>query len=1100
MQLRFLLRSLWHYRKSHLGVVAGTMVGATVLLGALLAGDSVSGALKRIAELRVGKTEYVLTVGDRFVSESLATSIESNIELGAAPILMLRASASRSELKLLAPQVQAMGVDDRFWDFAPTPTSPPDFEGRNTVAVNHRLAERLELNTGDSFVLRIEKPGLLSRDAPMSGSKENVIGIRVTVSAVIKDDQFGRFGLEANQISPFTLFAPIEWIQEQIEHPDRANLILLKRSANGNGPSDSNEVFSRVDPLLTLADYGLSLVDVPLADSTEIRSERVFLDEAMVAAIQKRIPDAEPVITYLANTLRANGRDTPYSMVTAVGPNAAPFLGQALDPDEAVITQWLADDLEAAVGDSLDISYYVVDQSSLLVEETSSFTIRSIVPHSGLVADSLWMPDFPGVAGAEDSSDWDAGMPLDLDRIRDKDEAYWDDFKGAPKAFISLAAGEAQWSNRWGAYTGLRVPKASMSPIELSEEIRSVLDPRMLGMQTVSLRESAMESANSPVDIGGLFIGMSFFLIVASLSLVGMLFSFSMQQVNRENALLSSLGIGDRKIYRWRFVGALLIVVAGSLVAVPLAYGYTSGVLRFLETIWSENATGSLFGISSSPATIVLGILANVTLAMASIWFVLRKQSKVQASFRLQQGSEEGGGGQTGNGRWSLKIGAAGLAGGLTLLGLSFLGKLPLQIGYFLVGFCLLVGGLGICAFRLRFARGIGGERLDLAKLGRLNNGRRPMRSLTVVGTLACGVFLVVSVAAFRKEKDTSGNDPKNGYGGYTYWAETSIPLSDPSDYSGPENLFGLEGDNAITPIRIGQGDDASCFNLNQTANPRLLALDSATLAERGAFTFHSIRGGLDAEKGWELLKEASDDSVVPAFVDSATLQWALKRKLGDRLVYLDDTGNRFEIELIGAISDTVFQGSLILDENVFLEKYPQHEGYELFLLDSWDGDIEAKRARIESVLSSWGAQVEIASDRLQSFHEVENTYIAIFHVLGGLGVILGSAGLGVVVARNLSERRHEFALMDAIGIPNRIRRKVVFGELKSLIGWGMGIGICAAIVSIVPSMSHLGVAAPILNVSILVLAILINAGFWSFLGYRRNIPAITDLQRDFES
>ena len=89
---------------------------------------------------------------------------------------------------------------------------------------------------------------------------------------------------------------------------------------------------------------------------------------------------------------------------------------------------------------------------------------------------------------------------------------------------------------------------------------------------------------------------------------------------------------------------------------------------------------------------------------------------------------------------------------------------------------------------------------------------------------------------------------------------------------------------------------------------------------------------------------------------------------------------------------------------------------------------------------------------------------------------------------------------MDAIGIPNRVRKKMVFSELKSLICWGMGIGICAAIVSIVPSMSHLGVAAPVLNVSILVVAILINAGFWSFLGYSRNVPALADLQRDFES
>lgn len=1100
MQIRFLLRSLWYFRKSHLGVVAGTMVGATVLLGALLAGDSVSGALMRLAQLRIGKTEYVVTVGDRFVSEALAESIVSNTEMDAASLLMLRGSASRSELQLSAPQVQMLGVSERFWEFAPTPTIPPEFNSRNAVAVNQRLAERLQLDEGDSFVIRVEKPGLLSRDAPLSGSKDNVVGVRVTVAKIVSDDQFGRFGLEANQISPFSIFAPINWIQEQIEHPGRANLVLLKNKSIEGERLDSNQVLSRVEPLMALSDYGLSLVEIPLADSTEIRSERVFLDEAIVAAVKKKVPEAEPVITYLANTLRTNGRETPYSMVTAVGPKAAPFLGDTLGPKEAVITQWLASDLGARVGGELEIAYFVVDLSGGLVEETSSFTIRSIIPHAGLAADSLWMPDFPGVAGAEDSSDWDAGMPLDLERIRDKDEAYWDDYKGAPKAFISVAAGESQWANRWGVYTGLRVPKSALNATDLEQAIRSVLDPRMLGAQAVSLKESALESANSPVDIGGLFIGMSFFLIIASLSLVGMLFSFSMQQVNRENALLSSLGISDKRIHRWRFLEAFLVVLLGSILALPLALGYTSGVLGFLETIWSENSTESLFTVTGNLSTIVAGLLGNVLLAMAAIWFVLRKQSKIQASFRLQMGSEENAGDRTSKGRWSLRIASAGLAGAVALLGLSVLGKLPVQIGYFLVGFCMLVGGLGFCAFRFNYARAIGGDLLNLAKLSRLNNGRRPMRSLTVVGTLACGVFLVVSVAAFRKEKDASGDDPKNGYGGFTYWAETSIPLSDPNDYSGRDNLFGLEKSEAIVPIRIGQGDDASCFNLNQTANPRLLALDSGTFSRRGAFTFHSIRDGLDSDKGWDLLNETSDGSVVPAFIDSATLQWALKRKLGDRLIYIDDGGQSFEIELIGAISDTVFQGSLIVGEDAFLEKFPQHEGYRLFLLDAWDDDLEKNRARIESVLSSWGGQVEIASNRLQSFHEVENTYIAIFHVLGGLGVILGSAGLGVVVARNLSERRHEFALMDAVGIPSQIRRMIVFRELRSLIGWGMGIGIGAAIVSIIPSMNHLGVAAPVFNVSILVVAILINAGLWSILGYRRNVPAIADLQRDFES
>ena len=38
---RYLLRSVVHHRHAHVGTFAGAVLGATVLLGALFAGDSV---------------------------------------------------------------------------------------------------------------------------------------------------------------------------------------------------------------------------------------------------------------------------------------------------------------------------------------------------------------------------------------------------------------------------------------------------------------------------------------------------------------------------------------------------------------------------------------------------------------------------------------------------------------------------------------------------------------------------------------------------------------------------------------------------------------------------------------------------------------------------------------------------------------------------------------------------------------------------------------------------------------------------------------------------------------------------------------------------
>ena len=68
------------------------------------------------------------------------------------------------------------------------------------------------------------------------------------------------------------------------------------------------------------------------------------------------------------------------------------------------------------------------------------------------------------------------------------------------------------------------------------------------------LREDAKSGVESPVDFGQLFVAFSFFVIAAALALTGMLFSFSMQQRNRQAGLLMALGYSTRKV-RLLFLG-----------------------------------------------------------------------------------------------------------------------------------------------------------------------------------------------------------------------------------------------------------------------------------------------------------------------------------------------------------------------------------------------------------------------------------------------------------------------------------------------------------------------------------------------------------------
>ena len=60
----------------------------------------------------------------------------------------------------------------------------------------------------------------------------------------------------------------------------------------------------------------------------------------------------------------------------------------------------------------------------------------------GMAADPSLMPAFPGLADTENCRDWEPGIPIEVDRIRDIDEEYWDEHRGTPKAFVELGTGQ----------------------------------------------------------------------------------------------------------------------------------------------------------------------------------------------------------------------------------------------------------------------------------------------------------------------------------------------------------------------------------------------------------------------------------------------------------------------------------------------------------------------------------------------------------------------------------------------------------------------------------------------------------------------------------
>ena len=1057
--LRYVLRSVVHYRAAYLGVLAGAVLGATVLLGALFAGDSVAASLRRIAEQRIGRATHVVASGDRFFRQALADDLAAAARVHAAPVLLARGTTTHASTRASTNEVQLVGVTPAFWSFAPDPaTRPPSLvAAKSEIAVNDTLARRLRLSIGDTVVVRLAKPGVLAGNAPIAGAEAKLETLRCTVATIVGDAAFGRFNLAATQVAAPSVFLPIDLLQEAFKRPGRANLILLETTASLPLPSLQLQL-SRV---LRLLDYGLTLNWREQPAAFELASERIFLDPEITAAVTRTLPSAQPAITYLVNELRAGERSTPYSIATATTPDAAPFLPADLGPREIVLNRWLADDLQASAGDDVRVTYFQVGPADTLVEQQTSFRVRAVIPLAGLAADRAWMPDFPGISDSKHQSDWDPGLPLNLKRIRPQDEKYWDDFRGAPKAFFSLAAGREMWSTRWGTLTALRIPHPQAQAADLERTLLGVLRPEMNQLLLTNVRAGAQDAAKSAVDFGGLFLGMSFFLILAALGLVAMLFQLALLQRNREDALLGAVGLPPRQLLRWRLAEGAVVLTVGAALGLPLAALYTRGILLFLETIWAGTGGAATFTFAAQPTSIAIGLVVFVGSSLGAIWLAVRRQTRAALSIRLAAQTEAVVAPAKIR-RRSLVLAAASALSGAAAVGLSD------QAAFYLAGFAFLFAGLALCrAWLSRPPAPRGATPLAPAYLGALNLKARRSRNLTVVGLIATAVFMVLSVASFRKHVGAEWLVRSSGTGGFALQVETTVAQNHPRD--GQTKGFELFERAAadlgdLVPLRVGAGDNVNCFNLNTTLQPRLLAVDAARLAARRAFP---LKPGAD----WAALRTPTATGAIPALVDATTMMWALKRKVGDVLAYTDENGRSFDVQIVGAMPDSIFQGSLIVDETLFLQKFPSHAGYSLFLADvKSPAGVEALRDRLATATADAGGKVELTRDVLMAFHQIENTYIAIFNVLGALGVVLGSLGLALVVARNLRERRGEFAVLTAIGLPQAVLARMVFAEFGRLVLWGLAVGAFASLVAIWPSLTALP-AAPTLALAAAMLA-----------------------------
>jgi putative ABC transport system permease protein len=372
----------------------------------------------------------------------------------------------------------------------------------------------------------------------------------------------------------------------------------------------------------------------------------------------------------------------------------------------------------------------------------------------------------------------------------------------------------------------------------------------------------------------------------------------------------------------------------------------------------------------------------------------------------------------------------------------------------------------------------------NLVTLAMSSLRRNPLRSSLTLALLSFASFLIASMSVFHVTPDP------RGYGGFDLLGESSQPIyRNISSGKVREELLGNQAqklrDTYILAFRMRPGEDASCNNLFQVAQPTVLGVPTRLNQIddfNGAATSFLWSATTNPSEPWQAIEQqaAGDEfAPIPVILDQNTAAWSLKQGASLGAVIRLQYGQRtICFRTVGLLANSVLQGKLMISDENFRFLFPELSGHSFFMIRS--GDAVEQQEVIETLEQGWsveGLDITSSAQTLAGLLGVQNTYISAFQSLGALGLLLGTFGLIAVQLRSVFERRQELALMQAVGFSKSRIAQMLTLETAFLLGGGVLTGCLAAAVALVPYIIENGTQVNVVQ-PLAMLAIVLLAGF----------------------
>ncbi|MCY3004984.1 MAG: ABC transporter permease [Planctomycetota bacterium] len=1122
--LSLVFRTIAHFYRLLLPVALGVAISSAVIVGALLVGDSMRGSLRFIALDRIGSIQRMVVAPRWFHQSALQTAQSSSGPGSVLGLIWIQAvvaehqdRSEEAEGKITTHRVTEMtllGVDENFWSLGTI--RPTSVLGDEQVILNRSLADELKVKIGQRITLKVSRDAVVPADSALGKRDTEVVALsRWLVVDIVPDESLGRFSLRSDQRPVLNAYVSKESLQKALEIQEQINAVAsskpdpepllptLQLSLDDLGLRW--ERIQRVFPDESIGEtLGESLAPgskpVEVFDYDQLTSQQMMIPDALADALADG--SSRRVLSYLANNTQvlrnqgsdAQGRSVAYSIISGVDWELIDRMlsdgrSEPLPKDWVVIHDWMAKELDAKVGDRLRIDYFLPETVEGTEVETSfEASIVAIGPlrepvqayrrksparfaaPPTLFNDPAWTPLVPGITDQESISNWETPFALTR-KIEKQDDEYWNSHRLTPKLFISEQRAKELFGSRFGSQTGLRFD--GLSDAQRQEQADRILAAAkgkltQLGWRELPLRAQQLKASSGTTPFDALFLSLSFFVIAAALILVALLFRLTIEKRAEHWGLLLASGWTRSKVRRLLLIESALIAAIGSAVGVVLGVAYAYALLAGLKSWWVGAISVSFLDFHIRPQSLWIGWLAGLLVSLATTWFVTRQLRKASIARLLKGRMDDQAPSHQAN--RMIRYGAIGcfLLGVLALLAGQW-AQGQAQAGAFVFSGMLWMIAMVLWLYtHMRRSSGsltksmpesLESPKLDLSSLARSNAQRAPLRSILTVALMAMASFLILAMSLFQAQPD------RRGTGGFAWIARSSQSIH--VNIADPKQQRQSLGDKAqalvdamIVPIRVRGGDDASCNNLYQAAEPQVMGIASSMLtADRDAqgnseFAWFATDVRQSPWKRLETLADGTQEDPLPVILDQNTALWALHLGgyVGEKFSYTFGQ-KKVEFQTVGVLQNTVLQGSLWIADGNFQRVFPDIGGYRAFLVKPQTGTteqgIESIRVALEGGWSDEGFSCASADGVLSRLLAVQNTYLSAFQLLGGLGLLLGTLGLGVSQLRSALERKSELAAMRAMGFPKARLVWSLFLENGWQLFRGLGIGMfCAAAAS----------------------------------------------------